>query len=967
MERRPGDWGGEANIQDNVTGYTISYEVYDPAAKETKVYSYEATSFLLAQSQIVPIGTPVTLTAICKSPYEVSKWSSGDGYTAVELEGSEGSTSKTAVKGNRATLTVTSTAYTSVTVYVDGVRKVTPPTEEELVENKDFVFGKENGAVIVDCLSKEEHTDGSFGLKQGTFAISELQGNSSDGYKVTVTINNEDAYVDEYEASCQNIEHTRKDTTNAKTITLNWVVVQQDDGTYKSQWKAEEPATIEVTCKDNTPTVPDDDTIKELLDQKVTVKCTNDANPHDTMFKTYGALVGGYEVGELKGNATQGYSVDVTIQCDTYVTQYNTDTKSKHVLESNESKTKTITLCYDMAAAAWVKPEQTVINVTCKVDKPDSPDDETVQDLLKNKVLVKCVNTAAAHGEKTYDLEDGTYQIGTVQGDEKTGYTVDVTITNSEYLAKFNTDLKAKHELVSEKESTVTLRYVADSKTWKVDTELPVEILVTCKDVEAADIVVTPADMTIYRGGDATEETNSHVTIVDKDGKPMGNDGSLPEIGYSLKLSQELNERLHTALNLEPDAVLDLSKYITLTGKTATGETLTWKLEPYGEGSSVSSTTKDGYFIYKITPTVGSDSAKLRVSFMDSDGNYVNTDAFNIEDDNTLDQTYRMKIYGDRVDASTLYATIKYDNGTSETVSVQGAEEPATLKVRYTEPDADVNKSFETVAQASEKEDGNDQTKLSNAYMIRGGVNDFMINNSNVQVSAGNVSLLVDDIAKTAGTNFEETLEKGAVDAVKQAHPEVDTSKLQTAAKYMDLVDATNGNAWVTTKEKVTVYLPFPEGTDASTKFYVAHFDGLDREGSVSEITADVNKAAAELMGDVKADKYGISFTTNSFSPYVLVWDTTKNQPTPPSGGDNDNNNNNNNNNNNTNSNTNNNTQNTTVTVNNTASAAAPAAQAAAIPQTGDTMPVGLLGGVAVVAAAAFVVLLVIRKRKHND
>lgn len=415
VERRPGDWGGEANIQDNVTGYTISYEVYDPAAKETKVYSYEATSFLLAQSQIVPIGTPVTLTAICKSPYEVSKWSSGDGYTAVELEGSEGSTSKTAVKGNRATLTVTSTAYTSVTVYVDGVRKVTPPTEEELVENKDFVFGKENGAVIVDCLSKEEHTDGSFGLKQDTFAISELQGNSSDGYKVTVTINNEDAYVDEYEASCQNREHTRKDTTNAKTITLNWVVVQQDDGTYKSQWKAEKPATIEVTCKDNTPTVPDDDTIKELLDQKVTVRCTNDANPHDTMFKTYGALVGGYEVGELKGNATQGYSVDVTIQCDTYVTQYNTDTKSKHVLASNESKTKTITLCYDMAAAAWVKPEQTVINVTCKVDKPDSPDDETVQDLLKNKVLVKCVNTAAAQAAAIPQTGD-TMPVGLLGG-----------------------------------------------------------------------------------------------------------------------------------------------------------------------------------------------------------------------------------------------------------------------------------------------------------------------------------------------------------------------------------------------------------------------------------------------------------------------------------------------------------------------------------------------------------------------
>ena len=48
------------------------------------------------------------------------------------------------------------------------------------------------------------------------------------------------------------------------------------------------------------------------------------------------------------------------------------------------------------------------------------------------------------------------------------------------------------------------------------------------------------------------------------------------------------------------------------------------------------------------------------------------------------------------------------------------------------------------------------------------------------------------------------------------------------------------------------------------------------------------------------------------------------------------------------------------------ATAAPAAASAAVIPQTGDTMPVGLLGGVAVIAAAAFVVLLVLRKRKDN-
>ena len=90
----------------------------------------------------------------------------------------------------------------------------------------------------------------------------------------------------------------------------------------------------------------------------------------------------------------------------------------------------------------------------------------------------------------------------------------------------------------------------------------------------------------------------------------------------------------------------------------------------------------------------------------------------------------------------------------------------------------------------------------------------------------------------------------------------------------------------------------------------------------------------------------GFTFNTSSFSPFVLVQDTT--QPSggedKPTGGDDGNNDNNNNN-------TNTNNQTTTVNVANQAAAPA-AAPAAAIPQTGDAMPVGLLGGLAAAAAA---------------
>lgn len=829
----------------HVTGYMISFEAPDPQnPTTTKTYTYKATSFEGAQQQMIPFATEVTVTPICDKGYEVEQWSTGMVYSGVTLRGSEGQEG-TEAYGNSAVLYTDKTALDSIVLKIDSVRTVTRPTEEDLVSNTDDIFGTGNSAVIVDCLNTDaNHADQTYGLEADTFTISDLQGDSVNGYYVTVTITDPDAYVTDYNQVFTDVTHERADS-NTKTIRLNWEVVEKN-GVKESQWKAEKAATIEVTCKDTTPNKPDDDTIKELLEQAVLVKCTNDSNTHTN--KSYGALEGGYSVGDLRGDAISGYRVDVTISCGTYVTQYSTDTNSEHVLESGETTEKTITLKYDLDKGQWEKPaQQTVIKVTCK-----------------------------------------------------------------------------------------------------------------------ADIIVTPEKLTIYRGGEKTEENGSNYNIVDENGDPMKNTGSLPEIGFSLQLSTELNERLHHELNVPMDQALDLAGRITLTAKTSDGKTtLEWELKHYGskEGSSVTTTGENGFYIYKIVPVGDTEGAKLNVSFINNKGKYVNTDAFEIEDDNKLAATYKMMIYGDRVDASTLSATIKYGEGKTETASVQGAEDPATLTVRYTNTDASITHSFDTVAEASKDDDGNPQSQLTDsAYMIRKDengkpVDNFMVNNSEVQVDGQDVSLLFDDIAETTDTNYADTLKTKAVDAVKEKNADVDTSKLKTEAKYLDLVDATNGNVWVTTGNKqVTIYWPFPEGTDASTTFYVAHFDGLDRDKDVSGMNTAVDEATASMM-NVETDQYGVYFTTSSFSPYVLVWDTTTTSGGGGSHGGGDGGTTNNN----------NNTNNNTTTVNVTSTAAAqPQAAPAAIPQTGDAMPVGLLGGLAAAAAAGFAALFVIRKRKQN-
>ena len=190
VERRLGD------VMDNVTGYMISYEAYNPETKQNETFTYEATSFLLAQSQMVPTDTNVTLTPICDAPYEVSQWSTAGAYTAVTLTGSEGQ-SQTEAYGNQATITSIIRllpVLRFISIPCVGLR---PPTEDDLTGNKDNIF--DNGvAVIVDCVNDEaSHEDANYGLTAGSFEISELKGDSVSGYYVEVTVDPA-SYVDNY-------------------------------------------------------------------------------------------------------------------------------------------------------------------------------------------------------------------------------------------------------------------------------------------------------------------------------------------------------------------------------------------------------------------------------------------------------------------------------------------------------------------------------------------------------------------------------------------------------------------------------------------------------------------------------------------------------------------------------------------------------------------------------------------------
>ena len=122
--------------------------------------------------------------------------------------------------------------------------------------------------------------------------------------------------------------------------------------------------------------------------------------------------------------------------------------------------------------------------------------------------------------------------------------------------------------------------------------------------------------------------------------------------------------------------------------------------------------------------------------------------------------------------------------------------------------------------------------------------------------------------------------------------------KRQYEIKYLDLVDANNGNAWIMASGKVTIYWSYPEGTDSDTTFQILHFEDLHRDGTQSGFDpADIETCKVTKVDTAKTTPYGISFEVEpgGFSPFALVWESAEPvnpdpDPNPGGGGTSDSN-----------------------------------------------------------------------------
>ena len=338
-------------------------------------------------------------------------------------------------------------------------------------------------------------------------------------------------------------------------------------------------------------------------------------------------------------------------------------------------------------------------------------------------------------------------------------------------------------------------------------------------------VTVTPADLTVYEGGDGYSAV-------------VGSDGATTE-------------------NSLPHPMFRIEGVDDPTGLAFTNETANKSWTVVSDG--------DGY--YHFEPAAGQDD--VRVTYTNAAGEVVTSDQFDVSDVSETFAQYAVNLY-------------LGENNLAELSAQQGDDTYAvalgsgTLTVRAVEADdpSDVTTDIATTAPGP-----NDRLPAGTALAVEpeGGTS-YTLNDTGVALpSDAKPQLLFDDIITSDGVDRASALRARVDEELGGADP-----ARQYQMKYLDLVDGANSNAWITSKNGIDIYWAYPEGTDENTDFSLLHLRGLHRDGDQSGFdVADVSGCEAE---DVTIEKttQGIRFhvAPGDFSPYVLTWGSTPTQHT---------------------------------------------------------------------------------------
>lgn len=359
-----------ATSAEQVTGYLISFDAYDPETNSTKTYTYEATSFLAAQPQHIPMGTEVTLTAICPEGKEVTTWSTAEAYANAEFKGIKGEDG-TEAYGNTVYLTVNQNTEARVLVYIEGIDNVQAPTDDHLKKLLD-------DQIIVTCTNEDaDHDPDTYKLDLSSVTRpAGVTGNALNKYAYTISIKS-DSYVGQYDTAT---EATHEPARETKQVTLEY------DGKDWTVKDGDSPVTFEVECETTPgPKKPDKPEVGDLDFIKVEVECTNTEATH-TDPQLYDLLSGGYTIGDVQGDATSGYTCTVTVSPAAYVAKYTADTNVEHNLDPANQSSKEIVVKWENND--WVAADSTsaTVKYMVKCTTPVVPGEYDITSFTKSLV-----------------------------------------------------------------------------------------------------------------------------------------------------------------------------------------------------------------------------------------------------------------------------------------------------------------------------------------------------------------------------------------------------------------------------------------------------------------------------------------------------------------------------------------------------------------------------------------------------
>lgn len=375
-------------------------------------------------------------------------------------------------------------------------------------------------------------------------------------------------------------------------------------------------------------------------------------------------------------------------------------------------------------------------------------------------------------------------------------------------------------------------------------------------------IMLVPADIVIYAGG---AETDSEV---------VGGDGvaadrtNLPEPGFFVILPLAAEQELRRAIG--NDAQADLSRYLTFQDSAGN----VWGLELFSEGYSKA----NGSYLYRLIPVDPPGQEPIQMQFYDGERYIIQSD-FDIT--RALHREYEMKIYPGEIPAKDPRAVLTV-----------GDEEIGTYTLGVTPGRLIVRGTTDGLTTAAVRADEPEQVTGITACTTAADTQ-YYINESRLTVEADHVALLVDDIVDDAHSQTLKTLAGEVLQTMD--------GRLHYQFQYLDLVDTSMGNAWVTASVPLEIVWPYPEGTDREDPFTIIHYVGLDRDYELSametlrlgtDYTLEVYTTgapgadtAAVTYHELTAGEKGLVFAADGFSPYVLIWNEPAGTSVRPSAG----------------------------------------------------------------------------------